>query len=366
MAFQCGIVGLPNVGKSTIFNALTQNQVPAANYPFCTIDPNVGVVPVPDPRQGKISAMVKTKNTVPAVAEFVDIAGLVKGAAKGEGLGNQFLGNIKNVDAIVHVVRCFENSDVVHVHGKVDPVADIEVINTELMLADLSTVEKRIERVVRLARTGNKEAKITLDVCEKLRNSLGAGRPARQAGLDENEQLLVRELCLITMKPVLYVANMSEADFRGSGSHYLEILRAKAKEEGAKVIPICADLELELLGMSDEEKRTFLAEYDLQEPGLNTLIREGYALLGLITFFTAGEKECRAWTVKQGAKAPQAAAVIHTDFEKSFIRAEVYPCTDLFELGSEQKVKEAGKLRVEGRDYLVKDGDVMFFRVGNA
>ena len=363
MGFQCGIVGLPNVGKSTLFNALTQSQVPAENYPFCTIDPNVGVVAVPDPRQARISKIVHTRKEVPTVVEFVDIAGLVKGASTGEGLGNQFLGHIKAVDAIVHVVRCFENDDVVHVHGKVDPIADAEVIDTELMLADLAGVTRRIERTERLAKSGNKDAKAILDVCEKLRTHLEAGQPARTLALDEKENALIRDLFLITRKPVLYVGNVSERDFKTSGHRYFEQLKQKAAAEGASVIPICADLEMQFIGLDDADKAAFLADAGLEEPGLNALIRAGYKLLGLSTFFTAGEKECRAWTVSEGTKAPQAAGVIHTDFEKGFIRAEVYHCEELFALGSEQKVKEAGKLRVEGKEYVVKDGDILFFRV---
>ncbi len=360
MGFRCGIVGLPNVGKSTLFNALTRAGIQAENYPFCTIDPNVGVVPVPDPRLERIAGIVRPEKVVPAVMEFVDIAGLVEGASKGEGLGNRFLAHIREVDAIAHVVRCFEDPNVVHVAGRVDPARDIEVIATELALADLETVERAIARVEKQARSGDKEAKARLAVYERLRAALDAGRPARTVELSEEERPAARELHLLTAKPVLYVANVAEDGFEGNP--HLDTVRRIAAGEGAEVVPVCAAVEAELADLTDAERAELLRELGLEEPGLHRLIRAGYRLLGLRTFFTAGPKEVRAWTIRAGATAPEAAGRIHTDFQRGFIRAEVVSYEDFVACGGEQGAREQGRLRLEGKDYVVQDGDVIHFR----
>lgn len=363
MSLQVGIVGLPNVGKSTLFNALTSNKAEAANYPFCTIDPNVGVVAVPDERLKKISEHIKPKSLIPTSMEFVDIAGLVAGASKGEGLGNQFLGHIRSTDAITHVVRCFDDPNIIHVSGSVDPLRDIAVINTELMLADLDSVEKRIQKVEKLAKTGSdKKAKAEYDAFKKIVEALGAGKAASSVALTDVEIPIVKDLHLLTMKPVLYVCNVNEADFAAGGNAWSKQVEEHAKSEGNNAILICSAMEAEISTLPEEERAEFLSSLGTEEPGLNRLIREAYKLLGLYTYFTAGEKEVRAWTIRKGMKAPQAAGVIHSDFEKGFIRAETYHCEDLFALKSEAAVKEAGKYRLEGKDYEVKDGDILFFR----
>ncbi|HYD55582.1 MAG TPA: redox-regulated ATPase YchF [Burkholderiales bacterium] len=356
---KCGIVGLPNVGKSTLFNALTKAGIAAENYPFCTIEPNVGIVPVPDPRLEVLASIAKPLKVVPAVTEFVDIAGLVAGASKGEGLGNKFLANIRETDAIAHVVRCFEDPNVVHVAGKVDPVSDIETINTELALADLDAVERQISKHAKLAQTaGDKEAQRLVAALEKVRKVLDAGRPARTADLSKEELSVVRPLFLLTMKPTMYVANVAE---KGSDALLNEVL-AYAQKEKAPVVPVSAAIEAQIADLSEEDKQIFLEDMGMKEPGLNRVIRAAYALLGLQTYFTAGEKEVRAWTVPAGATAPQAAGVIHTDFERGFIRAEVAAYEDFVANRGEQGAKEAGKLRLEGKDYVVRDGDVIHFR----
>ncbi len=364
MALQVGIVGLPNVGKSTLFNALTSAKAEAANYPFCTIDPNVGVVTVPDPRLEKITQFIKPQSVVPTTIEFVDIAGIVKGASQGEGLGNQFLSHIRQTDAIVHVVRCFDDENIVHVSGSVDPLRDMEVINMELMLADLDTVDKRYQRIAKTAQsTTDKKIKAEYEVLKKLKEALGAAKPARSVSFDEAFELpIVRELHLLSMKPVLYACNVSDSDFAAGGNDWVRSVEKRAQEEGNKTIMICSAMEAEIAQLPTEEQKEFLAAMNAEEPGLHRLIREAYQLLGLYTYFTAGEKEVRAWTIRQGMKAPQAAGVIHSDFEKGFIRAETYHCEDLFQLKSEQAVKDAGKYRLEGKEYVVKDGDVLFFR----
>ena len=360
MGFKCGIVGLPNVGKSTLFNALTKAGIAAENYPFCTIEPNVGVVAMPDARLAPLAEIVKPQRVLPTTMEFVDIAGLVAGASKGEGLGNKFLANIRETQAIAHVVRCFENDDVVHVAGKIDPLADIEVINTELALADLDTVEKALTRAAKNAKGGDKDALALKVLLERIQPQLNSGAPVRALGLTADENKIIRELCLLTAKPTLYIANVAEDGF--TNNPYLEQVRDHATREGARVVPVCAAIEAEIAELADEEKAEFLQELGLNEPGLDRVIRAGYELLGLQTYFTAGVKEVRAWTIPVGATAPQAAAVIHTDFERGFIRAEVIAYNDFIAYKGEQGAKEAGKWRLEGKEYIVQDGDVMHFR----
>jgi GTP-binding protein YchF len=363
MALNCGIVGLPNVGKSTIFNALTSAEAQAANYPFCTIDPNVGIVPVPDARMDRIVAMVVPHSVVPTTMEFVDIAGIVEGASKGEGLGNQFLSHIRQTDAVLHVVRCFHDDEVIHVAGKVSPLDDIDVIQTELLLADLDTVEKRATKSEKAAKASTASAAIKSEwsAVQKLLAALREGRPARTAELTEDEKPAARDLFLITMKPQLYVANVDEAGIV-AGNEYTALVEKRAAEEGAEVVRICGAMEAEIAQLEPAERKDFLEAAGLAEPGLNRLIHTAYKLLGLITYFTSGVQEVRAWTIRQGTKAPGAAGVIHTDFERGFIKADAYNCEDLFRLGSEGAVKDAGLLRSEGKEYIVKDGDILFFR----
>jgi GTP-binding protein YchF len=361
MSVKCGIVGLPNVGKSTLFNALTKAGIAAENYPFCTIEPNVGIVEVPDPRLAALAAIAKPQKVIPATVEFVDIAGLVAGASKGEGLGNQFLANIRETDAIAHVVRCFEDPNVVHVGGRVDPLADVETINTELALADLATVDRQMAKVEKLARAGgDKEAQRLHAVLAKVRAALNEAKPARTVELYDEDRALLKPYFLLTMKPTLYVANVAEHGFEGNPM--LEQLAGHARAENAPVVAICASMEAQIADLDAEDRQMFLADMGMTEPGLDRVIRAGYDLLGLHTYFTAGEKEVRAWTVAKGATAPQAAGVIHTDFEHGFIRAEVIAYADYIALKGEQGAKEAGKMRLEGKDYIVRDGDVMHFR----
>jgi GTP-binding protein YchF len=361
MALQCGIVGLPNVGKSTLFNALTKAGIAAENYPFCTIEPNVGVVEVPDPRLAALAEIVHPERVMPAVVEFVDIAGLVAGASKGEGLGNQFLAHIRETNAIVNVVRCFEDPNIIHVAGRIDPIADLEVIQTELALADLATVEKSFQRYAKAARSGNdKEAQKLVVVLERIRAHLNEALPVRSLGLSAEDEELIQPLCLITAKPAMYVGNVSEHGFQDNP--LLESLKEYARSRGAPVVAISAAVEAEIADLSDEDKEVFLSDMGMSEPGLNRLVRAAFSLLGLQTYFTAGVKEVRAWTVAVGATAPEAAGVIHTDFERGFIRAEVIGYADFIACKGEAGAKEKGKMRLEGKEYIVQDGDVMHFR----
>jgi len=360
MGFKCGIVGLPNVGKSTLFNSLTRAGIAAENYPFCTIDPNVGIVEVPDRRMQQIADIAEPNKIIPTTMEFVDIAGLVAGASKGEGLGNQFLGHIRETDAIAQVVRCFENDDIVHVNGEINPLDDIDTINTELLLADMESIDRQTERAAKMAKSNDKEAKAKLAFMQKVQAHVGAGNAARSLDIDEHEQRWMKELHLITAKPILYIANVSEDGF--SNNPYLDQLNDFAQKEGADVVPVCASIEAEIAELEPEDAAEFLQELGLDEPGLDRVIHAGYRLLNLQTYFTAGVQEVRAWTIKVGDTAPQAAGVIHTDFEKGFIRAEVMAFDDFIEYGGEQGCKDAGKWRLEGKDYIMQEGDIVHFR----
>ncbi|HKJ67483.1 MAG TPA: redox-regulated ATPase YchF [bacterium] len=363
MGFQCGIIGLPNVGKSTIFNALTSNEVPAENYPFCTVDPNIGVVEVPDARLERIAEIYQPDAATPTTLQFVDIAGLVKGASKGEGLGNQFLAQIQQTEAIAHVIRCFEAENVTHITGRIDPVDDIETVNTELYLRDMETLEKRLEKTAKQAKTGDKGARIQMDVYQKAYDHLSAGQPVRTLNLDEEEAGMLQPLFLLSAKKVLYVANVSEGEIvSDETSPYTESVIQHAADVDSEVVVICGKLEQDIAQLPEDEKAEFIAEYGLKQPGLHKLIRAGYDLLHLITFFTVNPNEAHAWTIRQGATAPEAAGKVHTDFQRGFIKADVYKFSDLDEYGSEKALREHGLLRQEGRDYVVQDGDVLFFR----